>query len=57
MSDFAELLVERSEHILTLTLNRPERLNAITGAMLNALSHELDIANQDHEIRVVVLTG
>ena len=57
MSDFAELLVERSEHILTLTLNRPERLNAITGTMLNALSHELDIANQDHEIRVVVLTG
>ncbi len=57
MSDFTELLVERSEHILTLTLNRPERLNAISGTMLHALAHELDIANQDHEIRVVVLTG
>jgi enoyl-CoA hydratase/carnithine racemase len=53
-----ELLVERSEDgILTLTLNRPDRLNAISGPMLSALSETLQEANIDPEVRVVVLTG
>ena len=37
----AELLIEKSERIATLTLNRPERLNAISGPMLEALSEAL----------------
>ncbi len=57
MSEVKELLVERTEHILTLTLNRPERLNAISGVMLNALSSELSKANNDSDVRVVILTG
>lgn len=57
MSEVQELLVERTEHILTLTLNRPERLNAISAVMLNALSAELSKANSDSDVRVVVLTG
>jgi len=52
-----ELLVERSNHILTITLNRPDRLNAISGPMLNALSTALQSANIDRDIRVVILTG
>ena len=52
-----ELLVEQREGVLTLTLNRPERLNAISGPMLGALSSELDRANVDAEVRVVVITG
>ncbi|MBH77174.1 MAG: enoyl-CoA hydratase [Dehalococcoidia bacterium] len=52
-----ELLVDKSNGVLTLTLNRPERLNAISGPMLGTLSAELDRANTDPEIRVVVLTG
>ena len=52
-----ELIVERREGVLTLTLNRPERLNTISGPMLAALSAELDRANVDPEIRVVVLKG
>jgi enoyl-CoA hydratase/carnithine racemase len=57
MSEVKELLVERTEHILTLTLNRPERLNAISGVMLNTLSAELSKANSDSDVRVVILTG
>jgi enoyl-CoA hydratase/carnithine racemase len=57
MSEVQELLVERTEHILTLTLNRPERLNAISGVMLNTLSAELSKANSDSDVRVVILTG
>ena len=53
----AELLVDQCDGVLTLTLNRPERLNAISGPMLAALSAELDRANIDPEVRVVVLTG
>ncbi len=52
-----ELLVELSDHILTVTLNRPDRLNAISGPMLSALSSTLQKANIDPEVRVVILTG
>ena len=33
-----QLLVEQHDHVLLITLNRPERLNAISRAMLNELS-------------------
>ncbi len=52
-----ELLVERTDHVLTITLNRPDRLNAISGPMLSALSSTLQEANTDREVRVVILTG
>lgn len=52
-----ELLVEHSDYILTITLNRPDRLNAISGPMLNALSRTLQEANIDRDVRVVILTG
>jgi enoyl-CoA hydratase/carnithine racemase len=52
-----ELLVDRDDHILTITLNRPDRLNAISGPMLNALSKTLQQANTDRDVRVVILTG
>jgi enoyl-CoA hydratase/carnithine racemase len=52
-----ELLVELADHILTITLNRPDRLNAISGPMLSALSDTLQQANIDPDVRVVVLTG
>lgn len=52
-----ELLAEREGAILTLTLNRPERLNAISGPMLSAFSEQLRAANRDPEVRVVIITG
>ena len=52
-----ELLVAHEGHILTLTMNRPERLNAISGPMLAELSGQLHRANTDPDVRVVVLTG
>jgi enoyl-CoA hydratase/carnithine racemase len=44
-------------HVGVITLNRPERLNAITGRMLSGLSDLLLRCNRDREVRVVVLTG
>ena len=52
-----ELLVEQDGHVLTITLNRPDRLNAISGPMLGNLSSVLQAANIDRSVRVVILTG
>jgi enoyl-CoA hydratase/carnithine racemase len=52
-----ELRYEKDGAIATLTLNRPERLNAITGPMLAALSDALVEADRDPDVRVVILTG
>ncbi|WP_088311165.1 enoyl-CoA hydratase/isomerase family protein [Novosphingobium sp. B 225] len=45
------------DHVATITLNRPERLNTISRAMLDELCAALTRANEDPEVRVVVLTG
>jgi enoyl-CoA hydratase/carnithine racemase len=53
----SELLVEKEGPIATLTLNRPERMNAISGPMLAALSEHLVELDRDREVRVIILTG
>lgn len=57
MSDYTDLLYEADEGIATITLNRPERLNAITLPMLESLSTALRDADRDRQVRVIVLTG
>ena len=52
-----ELLVEQRDRVVVLTLNRPERLNAISREMLGELSAKLVEANKDPDTRCVVLTG
>ncbi len=52
-----EVLYEVSDAIATLTLNRPERMNAISGPMLARLTQLLIRANEDPKVRVIVLTG
>ena len=52
-----EVLYEVSDAIATLTLNRPERLNTISGPMLARLTALLIKANEDPAVRVIVLTG
>ena len=53
----ATLLTERADGVLTLTLNRPERRNAIDPALRDALAAALDDAATDGAVRGVVLTG
>jgi enoyl-CoA hydratase/carnithine racemase len=53
----SELLVEKQGGVTILTLNRPDRMNAISGPMLAAFSEQLLEANRDPEVRVVVITG
>jgi enoyl-CoA hydratase/carnithine racemase len=51
------ILLERQEWVVTLTLNRPDKLNAIDGAMLDALDQVLGQLEADRDCRAVVLTG
>ena len=53
----AELLVERSGSMATVTLHRPDALNAITPTMLVALGDELERLGADGDVTAVVLTG
>lgn len=53
----ADLLYHVRDTTAVLTLNRPERLNAITFAMLEELSKRLTEAEADPAVRVIVITG
>jgi methylglutaconyl-CoA hydratase len=54
----APLLKEtREEGVLTLWLNRPEKRNALNGALVTALAHSLARAGEEEGVRVVVLRG
>ena len=52
-----ELLVEQHDRVAVITLNRPERLNAISRQMLGELSAKMVEANKDPDTRCIVLTG
>jgi enoyl-CoA hydratase/carnithine racemase len=52
-----DLLYEKRGHVATLTLNRPERMNAISMEMLAQLGEALADADDDAEIRVILITG
>ena len=51
------VLVEQSEGVRTLTLNRPEALNALTVPAMAALAVRLEEAAADRAVRAVVITG
>ena len=53
----SELLCEEKEAVLTLTLNRPDVLNALTMGMMKSLIENLRKAEKDKKIRCVVLTA
>jgi len=52
-----EVLYDVADHIATITLNAPERLNTISSAMLDQLSQRLLEADRDRDVRCIVLTG
>ncbi|MBZ0288316.1 MAG: enoyl-CoA hydratase/isomerase family protein [Anaerolineae bacterium] len=54
---YETILVEQNGGILTITLNRPDKLNAFTDTMLDELTEAFKKADGDASVRVVVLTG
>ena len=55
--EFETILYDVKDKVLTVTLNRPERLNAFTGQMMDDLIEAFDKAGKDDDIRVIIVTG
>ena len=53
--DFQATKIDISNNILTITLNRPEKKNALNNVMMNELNYALAYAKHEREIRVVVI--
>jgi len=56
-TEYEFLLYDVQDRILTLTLNRPERLNAFTSAMGKEIAAALQRADDDDDVRAVIVTG
>ncbi|HYW91467.1 MAG TPA: crotonase/enoyl-CoA hydratase family protein [Gammaproteobacteria bacterium] len=54
---YETLKYEVEDNILTLTLHRPERMNAFTAAMMRELIDAFDHADADDDVRAVIVTG
>src|SRR6476661_6647005 len=55
--DQPHALVEQVGHTLVVTMNRPEKRNALSGEMLAIMSDAWDRVNADDDVRVCILTG
>ncbi len=54
---YEQIRADVKDQILTLTLNRPEKLNAFTGKMMNEMIDVFTKVNTDDDVRVVIVTG
>jgi enoyl-CoA hydratase/carnithine racemase len=55
--DYEHILYDVADNILTVTLNRPEKLNAVTDRTISELLDALDRADRDDDVRAIVFTG
>ena len=55
--EYEQILTDIADGILTITMNRPDRLNAWTPTMARELMSALDRAEADDDVRVVIVTG
>jgi enoyl-CoA hydratase/carnithine racemase len=56
-SPTGDVHLDTDQHVAVLTLDRPAKLNALTGAMTETLARHVAALNNDAEVRAVVLTG
>lgn len=55
--DFQDIAYEVSEGIATITLHRPDKMNAFTGRMMHEIISALDMTDADDNVKVVIFTG
>ncbi len=55
--DFDTILLDIGDGIATLTLNRPDKMNAFTGKMMHEVIAAFDITDADDAVRAVIVTG
>ena len=54
---YQTILVEIADHVALIRLNRPEALNALSGQLIGELATAVTAADQDPNVRCIVLTG
>src|SRR5712672_3504971 len=54
---YEQIIYEVAENIATITLNRPEKLNAFTGIMMNEMIDAFRKADADDNVRAIIVTG
>lgn len=57
MSDFTQIELEIEDGIATVTLNRPDRMNAFTRVMMQEIIDAMDMTDGDDSVRAVIFTG
>jgi 2-(1,2-epoxy-1,2-dihydrophenyl)acetyl-CoA isomerase len=57
MQEYEGLLLDQTDGVATITLNRPEKLNAIRWAMVNGIIDWVTALSEDPAVRVIVITG
>ena len=57
MTDYTQILVDKTDGIATVTLNRPEKMNAFTGTMMSEIIAAMDDLDEDDDVRAVIFTG
>jgi len=54
---FSTIQTSLDEHILIITINRPDKLNALNQTVLNELNEAMDLVYKDEKIKAVIITG
>lgn len=54
---FEDILYQVNDHIATITINRPDKLNAVTAHTVREIETALDLAGNDPDVGVIVFTG
>ena len=57
MTDYTQILYDVADNIATITINRPEKMNAFTGTMIKEMTDAFDRIDADDDVRAVVVTG
>ena len=55
--DYKNILIDREEHVAVLTINRPDKLNALNDDVIAEMRAAFDELENDPEVRVVIVTG
>jgi enoyl-CoA hydratase/carnithine racemase len=55
--NFDEIIYDVSDRVATITLNRPDKMNAFTNRMLKEIIAAMDLADADDEVRAIIFTG
>lgn len=55
--NFDTILIDKNDGIATITINRPQKLNALNKATISELSEAFETLEKDNKIRVIILTG